>query len=200
MTASQRWYAVRLRPGMSRNRIGNSATTLAEQDLQDAGFTFWSPVEIRDIVHHRTRKLVEKRFPLIPGYAFVADVTNFWKLSELKCVAGIVGVEGRPMVIPAIDIVELRRVEEELLARTTDVRQKRAEAAAKSERAAKMTRRGLKNLYPTGSSISVKSGFLSMEVGTVVDVGSKKTVKVMLDRLQNLGVVELSVDDLALVA
>lgn len=191
---SEIWYAVRTAPGACRPDRRDDRFMKIERDLMDHGFDFYLPMEVRDIVHHRTKKMVQKRFPLIPGYAFVCSVTNFWMLSECKTVSGILGIEGEPMALPQSEIDEIRKAETSIFEDLAIDRRKRAREKQV------MTRKRLAGSYPSGAQVVVNTGFLAAEPGRVIATTGRKTVKLTLDRLANLGVIELPVDELALVA
>lgn len=181
------WHVARLRPLAGQiDRVG--------RELTEHGIDHFLPIEVRDIVHHRSRKLVEKRYPLLPGYVFVRDVTDFLQLSRLRTVAGIIsGMDGRPLRIPAREVETLRDAEAEMLCQ---VECQRAKCRAKQDR---LTQRRLSKHFPRGAVVAVNTGMLSGEEGHVVHVTGRQTVRLVLDRLKNLGTVELGVDELRLV-
>ena len=191
---SELWYAVRTAPGACRPDRRDDRFMKIERELMDHGFDFYLPMEVRDIVHHRTKKLVQKRFPLVPGYAFVCSVTNFWKLSECKTVSGVLGIDGEPLPLLPKEIDDIRRAETDIFGELARERRKRAMEKQK------LNRKRLAGLYPSGSQVVVNTGFLSAEQGRVVATTGRKTVKLTLDRLANLGIIELPVDDCRLVA
>lgn len=78
MNSIDRWYAVRVTPGMQKmaapikdapeHRRGE---TLVERHLREAGVDVYMPAFWKEIRHHRSRKLKERRFPLLVGYVFI---------------------------------------------------------------------------------------------------------------------------------
>lgn len=74
----EKWYAVRTKPGaqsMARqlpdplpHRRGES---LIERNLREAGIDVYMPAFWREQRAHRSRKIRERRFPLLVGYVFI---------------------------------------------------------------------------------------------------------------------------------
>lgn len=86
-----------------------------EKALSDAGFVHYMPAEKRLIRDRRHTDLWKpRRFALIVGYVFIhadeGDI-DWFKLSEVPGVAGIVGIRGKPMPIALADILMLRSME-----------------------------------------------------------------------------------------
>ena len=187
---SRSWYAVRTAPGAQRPDKADPRFDKVERDLRDHGFDCYNPTEARDVIHHRTRKLITKRLPLIPGYAFVCGVTNFMALQNCESVSGIVHIDGTPIVIPETEIIMLRQAELTIYENLAQERQIRA------MKRMKMTRKKLAATFPSGAAIVVKTGFLTAQTGRVVEATGRKTVKATLDKLQNLGVIELPVGEI----
>ena len=196
---SETWYAVRTAPGAQRPDKRDDRFTKLERELTDHGFDCYQPMEMRDIVHHRSKKLITKSYPLIPGYAFVTGVTNFWALSECKTVSGVLGIEGEPMTIMPREIEAIREAERSIFEELATERRRRAMARRK------VTRRTLAGSYPSGTPIVVTEGFLANERGMVQAVAGRGKIRLTLERLGNLGVIELAatdvrIDDTRLVA
>ncbi|MBB4215572.1 transcription antitermination factor NusG [Rhizobium sp. BK212] len=72
------WYLIRVAPGGHRmakavneaieERIGE---TLVERECRERGVAVFTPSFWTVVRHQRTNRLIEKRFPLFPGYSFV---------------------------------------------------------------------------------------------------------------------------------
>lgn len=77
-TPPEAWYALRTAPGAQRSpsivgdlpqkRINDS---IIERNLRAAGIEVFMPSFRRDVIHHRTRKWIDRRFALFTGYVFV---------------------------------------------------------------------------------------------------------------------------------
>lgn len=75
---AESWYAIRVAPGgqkMARSvpgapeeRVGE---TQIERECREKGVAIFMPSFWTVVRHQRTNKLIEKRFPLLVGYAFV---------------------------------------------------------------------------------------------------------------------------------
>lgn len=188
------WYVVRTAPGAQRPDPRDARFSKAELELTDAGFSCYMPIEVKDIVHHRTKKLIKRWFPLIPGYVFVEDVEDFYTLKNLRSVSDTVNINGKPLRLRPAEIVLLRLAETKIFEGLADERVARAMADRR------LSRNALGDVYPEGAQVAVKTGFLENEIGRVVDVTGRQTIKIIMDKLKNLGTIELSVDDVALVA
>gem|GEM_PF-814748 len=85
---NERWYAVRVTPGMqkmaaaieppkdeteeqSAEREHRRGESIVERNLREAGIDVYMPAFWSEIRKHRSRKLVERRYPLLVGYAFI---------------------------------------------------------------------------------------------------------------------------------
>lgn len=74
----EKWYAIRVTPGMQKmaapiagepeHRHGE---TLIERHLREEGVDVYMPAFWKEIRQHRSRKLRERRFPLLVGYVFI---------------------------------------------------------------------------------------------------------------------------------
>lgn len=184
-TITNHWHVVRLRPGAQRQDRRDPRFMSAELDLLRNGFDFYCPVEVFDCVHPRTKKVIQRYRPLLPGYCFVSGVTNFWALSECKTVAGVLGVSGTPLAVSERDVAAMRAEETAIFATLAGDRVKRRKAGQKK------TRRGLQRQYPNGACITILDGFLASERGRIESVSREGRVRVMLDRFANMGVIEL---------
>lgn len=188
------WYVVRTAPGAQRPDPRDARFSKAEIELTDAGFSCYMPIEVKDIIHHRTKKLIKRWFPLIPGYVFVEDVEDFYTLKNLRSVSDTVNINGKPLRLRPAEIVILRIAEMKIFEALADDRVARAMAERR------VSGRALSDIYPTGSQVAVKTGFLENEIGRVASVTGRQTIKIIMDKLKNLGTIELSVDDVSLVA
>ena len=76
--SDQQWYAIRVTPGMQKmaapiadapeHRRGE---TLTERHLREESVDVYMPAFWKEIRQHRSRKLRERRFPLLVGYVFI---------------------------------------------------------------------------------------------------------------------------------
>ncbi len=102
-----RWFAVRTVPGAQRmaaratglpaNREGES---VVERNLRNEGIDVYMPSAWAMVRHQRTRKVIEKRFPMLVGYAFVhLPRLEFEKVRQVEGVMCFLrnGRDGGPM-------------------------------------------------------------------------------------------------------
>lgn len=130
--ADGNWYAVRTVPGSQKpqrefvtettnSRKGyrivpslNPNYSAIELALSKAGFTYYMPAEKRLVRDRRRTDLFKtRRFALMVGYVFVRDPPSFYALQQVPGVAGIVAIDGKPMPIRLLDILDLRGMEAE---------------------------------------------------------------------------------------
>ncbi|WP_457814158.1 transcription termination/antitermination NusG family protein [Sinorhizobium meliloti] len=90
-----RWYAIRTAPGYQRmasadERLPESRRmeSIIERNCRKDGFDIFMPSFYTELKHHRTKQILQKRFPFLVGYAFV----NLPRLNfeELRRVDGVV--------------------------------------------------------------------------------------------------------------
>lgn len=146
-------------------------------------------------VRHRRKKGVygSARIPLIPGYVFVRNVTDWPALTETRGVIAVLGCDGAPMHIPDATIGEIRAIERLCL------------LSYHANVAARMTgsvghRKRLARQFKVGASIKVHDGPFAGKRATVEAVSGRKRIKAIIAELNNVGIVELPVDDIELVA
>lgn len=189
------WYVVRTAPGAQRPDPRDPRFSRVELELTEKSFSCYMPIEVKDIIHHRTKKQIAKWFPLIPGYVFVQGVTDFEKLEKSRGVAETVRVQTRPIVLQQAEVDLIRLAE---MAVFDELANSRVASMLASRR---LSGRAMADVYPSGAQVMVKAdGFLAGELGRIAATTGRQTVKIILDRLNNLGTIELSVDDISLIA
>ncbi|MDW9896638.1 hypothetical protein GOB10_12750 [Sinorhizobium meliloti] len=188
------WYAIKARPGTQRKaspRIGETEERkgefIIERSLRDAGFEVFMPSFRRDIKHHRTKELQERRFAMLVGYCFVNLPTReFFRLSRVDGVTAILGVAGCPL-----------RIEDKLIEDLLDA-EASAEATLERERNArrKRTRRELQEEFPEGKVVTIAAShrLVGGMLATVLDVTSRNTVKTLVETLSGLVRVEVPLE------
>ncbi len=117
-----RWYAIRVAPGYQRmaaadDRLAESRRmeSIIERNCRKDGFDIFMPSFYTELKHHRTNKLIQKRFPFLVGYAFV-DLPRL-NFEELRRVDGVVcflrGANYGPLEFPDEEIETLYFAEHE---------------------------------------------------------------------------------------
>ncbi|WP_017272669.1 transcription termination/antitermination protein NusG, partial [Sinorhizobium meliloti] len=117
-----RWYAIRTAPGYQRmaavdERLPENRRmeSIIERNCRKDGFDIFMPSFYKELKHHRTNEIIQKRFPFLVGYAFV----NLPRLNfeELRSVEGVVcflrGANYGPLEFPDATIESLYFAEHE---------------------------------------------------------------------------------------
>ncbi|MCZ4089347.1 hypothetical protein [Sinorhizobium psoraleae] len=142
----------------------------------------------KDIKHHRTKELQERRFAMLVGYCFVDLMKggDFFSLSQVDGVTAILGIAGRPLQIPndcIKDLVEAEASAEATLERERNARKKR-------------TKKELQQEYPEGKVVTIAPShrLVGGMLATVLDVTSRNTVKTLVKTLSGLVRVEVPLE------
>jgi transcription antitermination factor NusG len=157
------WFPIRVSAGAFRN-MHSSARTRLEHALKD--YEFYVPWEWYTYKHHRTKKNITAKKPLIPGYCFIRDVTDFGRLEQIREIAGpIRGLDNRPRTISALEIERLQQAEAMIMAATGKT--------AKEVRDAK---------YPAGKKITIgRDHVFSGREARILMATGRETVKAVLE-------------------
>lgn len=190
-----KWYAIRLKPSAQRPAKQDPRLTNIELSLSQEGFEHYMPLERREIIHHRTKKPIDKQYPLIPGYAFVCDPYDWLKLHQCDFVAGVLGVRGTPISLLPTVIDGIRDAEAVILAeyeRQKAMRRQRDREA--EERKKHIPQRRARQMFPAGSPIVVDKThvLLGGMRGRVVDATGRQTIKAMIETLNGMVMAEMS--------
>jgi transcription antitermination factor NusG len=166
------WYAVRTSVHGTR-RKSPDGKTIMEAALAEAEIDFYLPQETKTLTHRRTKAKITRKFPLIPGYVFLANVRDWRKAQALPGIHGPVRIKGEPMAIPAWQIDRLREAEQAI------------DAEAKG-------RPGLPIGTPIriGASVPLIGGML----GTITGETGRGTIKAMAEMLSGKITCELNLD------
>jgi transcription antitermination factor NusG len=194
--AAKKWYALRLKPGAARPYRHDERLTNIEWSLKREGIDCYMPMELAMKIHHRTKKSIDKRFPLIPGYAFIQaiqDEQNWKKVAECDFVASIIGIGGTPLPLPTAQIELIQMAEKSL--RDIYEYQKAARAYEEARRLQKVTQRVAAQQYPAGGvvTISDKHRLFAGRRATIVAATGRNTIKVVIDRLNSMANAEIPI-------
>lgn len=205
------WFAIRTAPGAQmpqREYVAETTKSFkgyrivpsldpnrsaVEKALTEAGFIHFMPAE-RRLIRDRKKLGVwtTRRFPMLQGYAFVADVTDFERLEHTAGVLEVVRMNGSPYRVADQDIQTLRQVEAECDA-AVDGRLKAIE-----EKARKPTRGRVGRMFPVGATVMVHKILGDTRMATVAGAARDGRVKVILEGLDRA--VEVPAGPLELVA
>jgi transcription antitermination factor NusG len=194
------WYAIRLKPNAQRLSKQDARLTNIEWSLSQEGIEHYLPQERREIIHHRTKKPIDKRYPLIPGYAFVCGVDDWLKLHKCDFVAGVLGVRGTPMSIRSSHVEAIMAAEEKI--REDYEKAKAFRRQKERERDEHIPQRRLRVMFPAGSTISIDGShsMLAGMRGRVVDATGRQTIKAMIETLNGMVNAEIPVSYIEKVA
>lgn len=173
------WHVIRLTPKALKPDNGNHFRTIVEKSLSEGGFSYFLPFENKPIIHHRTKKKIWRRFPMMPGYGFVEGVTNFEALRGCDGVSDVIKSAGRPVPIPAGEVHKVMLAEMSINAEHGRM------DALQEARAALGTRAGVVTRFPINSLVTVKEGHLLAGRTFVVNAATgKATIKGVIDTLE----------------
>ncbi len=188
------WYAIKTRPGTQRPatpRIGEAEDRkgefIIERNLRDADIEIYMPSFRKDIKHHRTKELIERRFAMIVGYSFVYLPTgDFYRLSRVEGVTAILGVAGYPLRISDFEVASIRQAEDmagSALQRERDARKKRS-------------RKQLQEEFPKDFKVRIapEHRLVGGMLATVLDVTGRNTIKAVVEYLGGLVHVDLPLE------
>jgi transcription antitermination factor NusG len=208
MMEDRAWYIAELAPGatavMSQrvpwagekvqwSRPPEKYETVVEYALRDAGFTPYLPRMRKEIVHHRTHKIIVRAFPLFTGYLFIgapASKPRFHDMRATKGVRGLLGLDGRYVALDDAKVGAFRQAEDDLVfddTREARIRRKQ-EGRTKAETA--------RMRFPTGSKASITEGPFAGFAGMVESVHGKGLVSLMVEIFSGLRRIEVPVDAL----
>lgn len=190
----EEWYAIRARPGSTRqasSSVRYSAERqdecLLERNLRNSGFEVFMPSGRIQIRHHRTKKWIDKRFPLLPGYAFVnLPDQEFAKVESVEGVGRVLRVAWKPYRFDEGVIAQLRLADWEA---AQNHEMNKARRIREEEIAAKhLSRTQIKDMYPRGHKITLSksatfgAGFSARVLGPA----TQGRVKAMIETLNGI--------------
>lgn len=177
------WYVV---------RTNIKCEDRAASSLHAAGYDVYLPRMRKDIVHHRTKCVLTKEFPLFNRYLFVGmSNSDFYTARACDGVECFLGINGTPIRVPAAHVERFFTAEINMeFDDTTKAKIHRGEIE-------KDAKRQLKRTFPKGASVQVKDshpfgGFF----GQVVSVSGKGKIKAMLEIFGGLTPVEFDAADI----
>lgn len=185
------WYAIRLKPMAARPSRHDARYTNIEFALGSAGITHYLPMHRMEIIHHRTKKPIDKAYPLLPGYCFVSDVDDWLELHRVDYVAGVLGVKGTPLRLQSNDIEQIR-VAEGIIFQEYE----RAKAKRRAEEEMKehhIPQRRARMLYPAGSQVKIDPSHMLLggRTALVKEATGRDTIKALVETLNGMVTAEL---------
>lgn len=198
------WFAVRTAPGaqmpqreyaveVTRSRKGyrivpslNPNKSAIERALEDAKIIHYMPCEtkvIRD--RKKTGNLTTRRFPIIPGYVFVAWVDDWLKLGEVPGVAGYVACQGVPVPFSGLNILTLRTIEaNSIMAADAEMEKHQRLTHAKGLRVAQKALAAARKTFLPGKRVKVLYGPHTGRMATLAGWDDAHKVRAIIDGLK----------------
>lgn len=210
----KRWYAIRTAPGSQRSpsitgdlphQRGKDGCSIIERNLRNEGIDVFMPCVRRDVIHHRTRKWIDKCFPLLVGYAFVnLPKGNFGQFEEVDGVSGFVRPGNsrfcEPLVFPEGLIGKLRFTEFELEQQFLQqrlYRQRRQELWAQMDQQ-RPSRAEMRKLFPRGSRLVLRpSSPVARFPVNVLSVSAAGTIRAAVETLDKMVNVDIPLEHIA---
>lgn len=192
-----KWYALRLKPGAGRPYRNDERLTNIEWALKREGIDHYMPMELAMKIHHRTKQTIDKRFPLIPGYAFIQavhDEQNWKKVRECDFVASIIGIGGTPLPLPTAQVELIQMAETSL--RDLYEYHKALRAYEEDMRRRKVTRRVAAEQFPAGGvvTISQQHRLFAGRRATIIAATGRNTIKAVIETLNGMANAEIPLE------
>jgi len=190
------WYIARLAPGATRGaknrpwREAKDGETAFELEMEEEGFRAYLPKLRREIIHHRTKKVLVRAFPLFVGYGFVGvGSDDRWPaLRACETVGSVLSLNGRPWAVPADLVTDLRAAEAELIFDDT------REARIKRKQEGRTHRETTALRYQPGLDVTALRGPFAGFSGKVVSVTGRGMVKILMQIFGGKAPVEVPVE------
>lgn len=188
------WYAVRVAPGAQRmakslstahvERIGE---TLLERECREAGVSVFMPSFWTVVRHQRTNKLIEKRFPLFVGYAFVKiEDERFALARDMKSISYFLRGGGFYGLASFSDSKMLELYLADLEAKELHATMRRnGEADVRKERRVILGRQ-LGSIFPKGRRKKVPIRMMAAAAMSSLTPKAKSRCTAILEELENL--------------
>jgi transcription antitermination factor NusG len=206
------WYAVRTAPGAQmpqreyiveklidengkpRGKKGyrivpslNPNKSAVERALEDARIVHYMPCEtkvIRD--RHKTARWTTRRYPIVPGYVFVAGVEDWPALEAVPGVVGCVSCMGWPVPFYASEILTLRTIEaHSIWVADTEMEKHRRLAHAKSLRVAQKALASARKTFLPGKRVKVLYGPHTGRLATLAGWDDGHKVRAIIEGLES---------------
>lgn len=177
------WHVIKLGYGALRPHRLFTNQTIVERSLRQAGISFYLPFEHKTIIIPKTKKKVVRDFPLMPGYGFVENVTNFEALRKCDGVTDVIKSAGRPVPIRVTLVQDVMQAEAAVNAEYA------RREAAQAAREALGTRASVSAAFPVNSRVRVKQGHLlagqEIFISAATGRGTIKGIMTALDGMHN---------------
>jgi len=192
--AASSWYIIRAVPGsqrMAKAIVGlpeyRKGETILERECRDAGVEVYMPAFWETARHQRTNKLIERRYPIIVGYAFVSiSGEGFYKnVKNVDSIQGFIKSGGVPIRFPVDDIGVLAAAEFERRSAYENERREREELYRKYRR--NVLNKSLGLIFPKGRRKKIPLRMIAEEAINSLSPASRYRVQNILNELKALG-------------
>jgi len=193
MAAASNWYIIRAVPGsqrMARAIDGlpdyRKGESILERQCRDNGVEVYMPAFWETARHQRTNKLIERRYPIIVGYAFVNIAgEGFYKnVNKVESIQGFIKSGGVPIRFPAEDIGVLAAAEFERHGAYEKDRREREELYRKYRR--NVLNKSLGLIFPKGRRKKIPLRMIAEEAIISLSPASRFRVQNILNELKAL--------------
>jgi transcription antitermination factor NusG len=204
ISTAESWYLIRVVPGgqrmaraldgASEHRIGE---TLLERECREKGVAVFTPSFWTVVRHQRTNRLIEKRYPLFPGYCFVQVAgAGFDPIRRFNYVSHFMRGGGRYGMASFTDrdMVMLYVADQE--ARDTHQTMKKNGEADVREHRRKELNRQIGLIFPKGRRKKIPLRVMAESAINGLSAKAKERCKSLLKELELLEREETSCNDL----
>lgn len=191
MTDTQ-WFVVQSNIKSEEKAAGN---------IKAAGIGVYFPSYRKEIIHHRTKKVITKVYPLFRRYLFIEmPVVNadWYKLRACEGVECVLGVNGTPIPVPS-------KAVEEFIAAQADLQFDETHTAKVHRGEIKRNRKEqIRSTFTPGKTVTINRGTFTGFSGHVASPKQGEQVKwnnkidVMVELLGGLVPVSIPVEDISI--
>lgn len=175
------WHVIMLSPGALRPDRFRPNETIVSRSLKEGGFSYYMPFERRAIIHAKTKKRIERQFPLMPGYGFVENVTNFEALRKCNGVNDVIKSAGKPIEIRPALVGEVRDAEQAINAEYD------RKEIARQKREAMGSRALVAESFPVGGKVTIGEGhIMAGQTMTITAATGRGAIKGVIDMLNGI--------------
>lgn len=159
---------------------------MVEHALRRAGIGHYCPIELWEVVHWKTKKKILHRRPLLQGWIFLADITDWPAIERIPEILGpIRSFDQTPMPIRSEEVERIQEAEGSIRRAFEEMRRNRA-----------MTRDRVAAMYPSGSVANIVHGPFKGQQIRIEAAASRRTVKAVLEMLGGSVPMEINITDL----
>lgn len=169
------WYIVQSNPGSDKK---------AAREMRRRGFGVHIPRAAIVRIHHRTKKPIMKRRPLMTGYMFLRfkGPESWYRLRQCQGVKGVLYVDGRPFRMAHDDVIAIIRAQRSMAYDDSDTRITRRamrDSNSKADVRAAQRKSKLGGMSP-GRHIRVPMSAGERVLARIQAITKKGTVKAMV--------------------